>query len=188
MSLIDMKWYALQVQPRCEGRASEALSLKGYEVFSPTYSTKRRRNGLLVERDVPLFPTYLFCRYNRTIPQRIVDSPGIVRFIGFGNSPTPIDDTEIDSIRMLYQSGIRAQPWQFISRGTRVRIVNGALKGVEGIFVQSKGAMRVVLNISLLYRALMVEIDGADIETVTEPRRKTKPPLRPATGRLVWIQ
>ena len=188
MSLIDMKWYALKVQPRCEGRASEALAMKGYEVFSPTYSTKHRRNGLLVEKDVPLFPTYLFCRYNRTIPQRIVDSPGIVRFVGFGNSPLPIDDTEIDSIRTLYHSGVRAQPWQFISHGTRVRIVNGALAGVEGIFVQSKGAMRVILTITLLYRSLMVEVDGADIETVTEPKRKTKPPLRAAAGSYLWTQ
>lgn len=188
MSLIDMKWYALQVQPRCEGLASQALSMKGYEVFSPTYSTKHRRHGLLVEKNVPLFPTYLFCRYNRTIPQRIVDSPGVVRFIGFGNSPVPIDDTEIDSIRTLYHSGVRAQPWQFISQGTRVRIVNGALEGVEGIFVQGKGAMRVILNISLLYRSLMVEVDGADVETITEPKRKTKPPQRAAARIYLWTQ
>lgn len=188
MSLIDMKWYALQVQPRCEGRASHALAQKGYEVFSPTYSTKHRRNGLLVQKDVPLFPTYLFCRYNKTIPQRIVDSPGIVRFVGFGNDPVPLDDTEINSIRTLYQSGVRAQPWQFISYGARVRIVNGALKGVEGIFVQTKGAMRVILNISLLYRSLMIEIEGADIEPVTEPKRKTKPLVRAATGSYLWTQ
>ena len=174
MSLIDMKWYALQVQPRCESRVSTTLSLKGYEVLSPTYSIKQRRNGQLIQKEAPLFPTYLFCRYNQSLPQRIVDSPGIVRFVSFGNTPVPIDDTEINSIRTLYQSGVRAQPWQFIPHGTRVRIVNGALEGVEGIFVESKSAMRVVLNITLLYRSLMIELDGADIETVKVPKRNAK--------------
>lgn len=179
MSLIDMKWYALQVQPRCESRVSQTLSMKGYEVFSPTYSRRQNQNGRLIQKHTPLFPTYLFCQYNSTIRQRMVDSPGVVRIVGFGNSPVPIDDAEINSIQTLYQSGVRAQPWQFIDDGARVRVVNGALKGVEGIFVQSKGAKRVIVNITLLYRSLMVEIDGADIEVLTNPARKITPARAP---------
>jgi len=173
MSLIDMKWYALQVQPRCEARVSMTLSTKGYEVFAPMYSRRQKRNGRLVEIHSPLFPTYLFCQYKSMIRHRMVDSPGVVRIVGFGNTPIPIDDVEMSSLQTLYNSGVRAQPWQFIEDGARVRIVTGALKDVEGIFVQSKGAKRVIVNITLLYRSLMVEIDGADIELLASPARKT---------------
>lgn len=167
MSLIDMKWYALQVRPKWEEHASHSLSMKGYHIFSPTYISRKRRRGRVIEARVPIFPTYLFCRYQSTIRQRMIESPGVVRIVGFGDTPASVDDAEINSMQTLYYSCERAQPWHYIQDGTRVRITSGALKGVEGIFVRAKNSSRVVVNITLLQRSLMVEVDGDDLDPLT---------------------
>ena len=44
--------------------------------------------------------------------------------------------------------------------GQRVRILGGALAGMDGILTREKGASRVVVNVDLLQRAVAVEIDS----------------------------
>lgn len=167
--LIDSKWYALQVKAKWEERVSLALMMKGYDVFAPTFLTKKVRRGRAGQVRVPMFPTYVFCRYDRTIAQRMVESPGVIRLVGFGNQPTSVDDGEIASLQVLYHSGAPASPWQFFKDGQRVRITSGVLKGVEGHFVRDKDARRVIINITLLQRSVMVELDGELIDALPTP-------------------
>ena len=53
-----------------------------------------------------------------------------------------------------------------ISTGQRVRIVRGALTGVEGILVRKKGISRLVLCVSLIMRAVAIEVDEIDVEPI----------------------
>jgi transcription antitermination factor NusG len=166
VSLIDSRWYALQVWSRHEGQVTSLLAKKGYEIFSPTFTVTGQRRGRAHTRDIPMFPGYVFCQYREGIRERIVDCQNVVRIVGFAGRPAPIDDVEIASIQRLYFSGERAYPWQFITGGQRVRIVSGALKGVEGIFIRGKDRHRVIVSIALLQRSVMVEVGGEHIEAV----------------------
>jgi transcription antitermination factor NusG len=168
VSLIDMKWYALHVRPNWETRVSRALAMKGYEVFSPTLTLKKVRRGRVAETRVPMFASYVFCRYRSTITQRIVESRGVVRIVGCGHTPTPVDDSEMASIQTVYASGLHANPAQFFTGGQRIRVVSGVLRGVEGQFVRDKDGGRVIVNVTLLQRSLMVELDDDWIAALPE--------------------
>src|SRR6185437_2962147 len=55
----------------------------------------------------------------------------------------------------------RMLPWPFWQTGQRGRVTGGPLSGVEGIVVNVKEPVRLVLSISLLRRSVLVEIDAA---------------------------
>jgi transcription antitermination factor NusG len=57
-------WFALQVRMRHEAGVVDHLEGKGYEWFLPLYKTQRRWSDRVKEVHSPLFPGYLFCRFN----------------------------------------------------------------------------------------------------------------------------
>jgi len=144
------------------------LSGKGYEQFLPLYAARRYwSDGARVE--LPLFPGYMFCRFDVQKRLPILITPGVLTIVGTGRVPIPVDNAEIAALQMLVSSGIPAQPWRFLHVGKRARIVHGALAGVEGVLVSFKGYDRLVLSISLLQRSVALEIDHDCVEPVAPP-------------------
>ena len=153
------RWYALYVRSRHEKVVESGLKGKGYCAFSPFYRTKRKRVDRIVAIDVPLFPGYVFCHFDSNQRLPILTTPGLVRIVGPGNGPEPVDDTEIASIRTLALSGHPVQPWPFLRSGQRIRLQAGPLRGAEGIFLRVKDEYHLVVSITLLQRAVSVVIE-----------------------------
>jgi transcription antitermination factor NusG len=83
----------------------------------------------------------------------------MVRIVGSGTKPEPVDDDEIASIRTIALSGRPVQPWPFLSSGQRIRIEAGPLVGAEGIFLRVKNEYHLIVSITLLQRALSVVVE-----------------------------
>jgi transcription antitermination factor NusG len=153
------RWYALYVKSRHEKVVEKALRGKGYTVFSPSYSTMRKRVDRIAEIEVPLFPGYVFCHFDSSRRLPILVTPGIVGIVGRGKRPEPVHDSEIASIKTLALSGYPVQPWPFLNSGQRVRLQSGPLMGAEGIFLRIKDEHHLIVSISLLQRAVSVVVD-----------------------------
>ena len=156
-----MVWYALRLKSQHEQSVANCLSYKGYEVFVPSYRTKRRWSDRVIVRDTPLFPGYAFCRLDlapRTAP--VVTTPGVIRILGVGSMPQPVDTAEITAIQTIVASRLPIGPWPYLRQGTRVRISRGPLAGVEGL-VDSVKPERLVVSITLLSRSMVVQVDPA---------------------------
>jgi transcription antitermination factor NusG len=79
--------------------------------------------------------------------------------VGFHNGAASIEESEIERIRRLENSGLPLLPWPAIKDGCRVIVTRGALEGVEGVVTRVKDSFRVVVNMDILRRAVAVEID-----------------------------
>ena len=156
-----MQWYALQVWSRKESYVSGHLQGLGYECFLPTYKCQRKWSDRIKEFEQPLFPGYLFCRFEFENRRPLVMSPGVVQIVGTGRTPLPVADTEIQRIQMAVASEAPRQPWPYIEVGERVRVTYGSLRGLEGVVINLKGSHRVVLSVTLLQRSVAVEVDQA---------------------------
>jgi transcription antitermination factor NusG len=136
------------------------------------YISRRRWSDRTKELEVPLFPGYLFCRFNPQERLPILKTPGMIGIVGTAKTPTPVDSSEISALRTLVNSGIPRQPWPFLKVGQRVRIEYGALAGLEGILQQVKGNNRIILSVSLLQRSVAAEVDSSWITPIhTHPRK-----------------
>ena len=152
-------WRAVQVRSSLETRAFEALSQKGLEVFLPTCPRRRRLSDRWKMVQSPLFPGYLFCRLNPEARLRVLATPGFISVVSFGTEFAVVDETEINSIRAVCDSNLPFGPYPFLREGRKVRVTGGPLKGAEGTILRLKSKVLLVVGITLLQRAVAVELD-----------------------------
>lgn len=167
---VKAQWYAVQVWSRKENYVAAHLQGLGYECFLPTYRCPRKWSDRTKELEQPLFPGYLFCRFDVSNRRPLVMAPGVIQVVGNGKTPIPVAEPEMERIQMAIASEAPREPWPYVEVGERVRVAYGSLRGLEGILINIKGSHRVVLSISLLQRSVAVEVDQAWI-TAADPVR-----------------
>lgn len=172
------RWYALQVRTRWESSTSVLLIGKGYQTLLPTYQVKRNWTGRLKEVNAPLFPGYVFCRFDAQNRLPVLVTPGVISVVGRGKVPVPVEEAEIAALQAVVSSGFRAQPWPFLEVGQKVRIESDPFQGLDGILVQFKGDDRIVLSVSLLRRSVALEIDRSCVRPLGSARGAALEPLR----------
>jgi transcription antitermination factor NusG len=161
-------WYALHVRSRKENYVASQISSQGYECFLPTYRSIRKWSDRVKEVEQPLFPGYLFCRFNYHQRRPLIATSGVMQIVGTGRTAVPVADDEISSLQLALASGLPRQPWPYLEVGQRVRINYGNLRGLEGLLVNLKGNHRVVLSVSLLQRSVAMEVDAMWLTPVEE--------------------
>src|ERR1035438_9760292 len=160
----EYPWYAIRTKARLEPVTLCALNGKGYESFLPTYRSRRKWSDRMVDVENPLFPGYLFSRFDvgRRLP--ILTTPGVLSIVSFGKEPGPVDNDEIEAVRTVLRSGLYAEPCPFLREGERVRIVSGPLTGLDGILEKKKTKHRIVISVTILQRSVSVELDSGWIK------------------------
>lgn len=163
-------WFALQVRSRWEPPTAELLRAKGFEILLPTFTTRRKWSDRVKVVESPLFPGYVFCRFDVHNRLPVLITPGVISVVGRGKTPVAVDPLEIQSIQAAMSSGIHLEPWPYLEVGERVRIKDDVLDGMEGILTSFKGSHRVIISVTLLRRSVALEIDRSRL-TSLEPAR-----------------
>ena len=161
-------WYALHVRPRFEKCVTAHLEGKGYETYLPTYISKYKWCDTVKSLSLPLFPSYVFCHFDIHARLPVVITPGVIAVLGVGKNPSPIDEVELSSIRLITASQLQAQPHPYLAVGETVRVESGPLEGLVGIIVRMKGSDRLVVSLSLVMRSVSVEIERTCVQPVRE--------------------
>jgi transcription antitermination factor NusG len=161
ISVQGWPWFAIQVRTGTEKNSTAILESKGYECFLPVSKLRRRWSDRIKQLDVPLFPGYLFCRFdpNHRLPVLMV--PGVIQVVGIGKTPIPVDDDEIGALQCVGSNGVPALPWPYVNVGKMAQIECGPLRGLTGIVIQIKSEIKLVLSVCLLQRSVAVEVDPA---------------------------
>jgi transcription antitermination factor NusG len=155
-----LPWYVVRVRSNFERVAAASFHEKGFETYLPLYRSRRKWSDRTKEIDVPLFPGYVFSRFDTALRLPILTTPGVVSIVGSNaTGPAAVPEAEIEAIRKLLQSKLPIGPWPFLSAGQHVVVERGPLSGVEGIVVQIKNGFRLVVSVSLLQRSVYAEID-----------------------------
>lgn len=155
----NLAWYALSVRSNSERMVAEALNLKGIDSFLPSIRSLRRWSDRVKEIQSPLFPGYVFARFDCSERIPILTTPAVVSIVGFGNSFTPVSESELAAIHRVLESRAKCEPMPYLNVGQQVVIENGPLAGVSGLLIEIKNTQRLVVSISLLHRSLNVELN-----------------------------
>jgi len=158
---VVLSWFALRVKFRHEKTVSQALRGKGYTEYLPLYRGRHRSGGRFQDVDLPLFPTYVFCRFDPLRRLPILMTPGVFCIVGTSVEPSPVNEEELSTVRHLIASGLHAEPWPFLQVGDPVYVEEGVLRGTHGTLQRLKNEYRLVISVTLLQRSVAVEIDRA---------------------------
>ncbi len=156
-----MEWYAVHTRPWEEAIAESTLQRLGIESFLPQYRQQKliRRKKQTVTG--PLFPGYLFARFDRGTQFRAVNyAHGVRRVVTFGSVPVGVDDEMIESIRTRLTEGYVILPPHSFTPGQVVRIRGGVFHGLEAVFEREMNdRQRVVLLLQALSYHAQVVVD-----------------------------
>jgi len=155
-----LPWFGIRTRSNYEKVAATVLKGKGYDPYLPLYRRPRAASDIQGVSEYPLFPGYVFCRFDARNRLPILMTSGVISVLGFGKEPAPIPDEEIEAIKAVLRSGLPAEPCPYLREGQRIRVRNGSLEGVEGILVKKKNQCRMVVSVTMLQRSISVEIDS----------------------------
>lgn len=167
-------WFALQTKPRNEKQVERLLIHKGYECCLPLYRQRRRWSDRVIEVELPLFPMYIFCRFNPSAMGKAIATPGVTRIVGFGGRPAEVKVEEVEALQLLGQSGCLREPWAYVPDGTLVQVETGPLAGARGNFCSGEDTRRLVISVTLLQRSVAIQLDEKTVISLVENPKEAK--------------
>ena len=163
-----LSWFVVQSKPREEERALHYLKEKGFDTYLPRIEVVSVRKFNNVKTEKPLFPGYLFCRFNKEdeVLAHVRWTKGVKKLLPESVDPIPVEDEVVKAIQSLQQKDgvIRKQQ---LEKEDRIRITRGPMKDILGVFdhwSSDQGRVKVLLNF-INYQA-SVELHHSLIEKV----------------------
>lgn len=185
-----MNWYCLHTKSQKELQVDTyCRQILGVETYYPQlrrYCTVRRVRRLVVG---PLFPRYMFCRFDLACSYRAVRyAPEALDIVRFGGSPAVVEDALIQDLKQWagesYEAGV-ARP--ALSIGEGVEITTGPLRGLTAVILHANDDQdRVAILLSLLKEGAKLTISREwlkPLASVTASR-----PCRAAGSQLASIR
>lgn len=148
-------WLVVYTKPRQESIALENLLRQAYEAWLPMHTCWHRRRGQWHKKVAPMFPRYLILRpgSERQGIASVRSTLGVSGLVRFGHRLATIAEPVVDRLRAV-EAQLAIQPDEHtspFSTGDCVRLVDGPLRGLEGI-VACAARDRVAVLLTLLGR------------------------------------
>ncbi len=155
--------------------AQTSLEREGLETFFP--KLKRKRTIRRVRRWVtsPLFPCYLFAKFDADRQSRLVKyANGVTNIVSFGGKPAIVDELLLAGIRAHCEPStdnftpdtVTVGPVKF-TPGEIVEIQAGPLRGLQGIFEREMSdSERVIILLDALAKGARVQVERELLEKV----------------------
>jgi transcription antitermination factor NusG len=151
----DLPWSVVHVRSRQEKLVARFLRTREVPFYLPQVERKVKRAGRTFTSHLPLFPGYVFVRrapgletiWQTNVIVAVLDVPDQDRL-----------SEELGQIRLLQEAGATMTPLlpDFVP-GDPVRITEGAFRDYVGVVVREKGALRLVVSVSILKKSVAVE-------------------------------
>lgn len=161
-------WYVIQTKPKKEEEATNYLSTKGIEIFSPFMESFGYRNGRIGKELKPLFPGYIFGKFDLEVNYPLVRwGKGVKCVLGFGGYPVPLAEEVIRILKERTDEKNIVKVSRDFKPNEVVRIKAGPLKDLMGIFDRwVSDTERVRILLSLIGYQPEVEIHYSMLEKV----------------------
>lgn len=166
--LDQARWYAVRTRSRHEKLVARQLESQGIQSFLPVITKISKWSDRQKEVELPLFSGYAFVRLDHGSNDRVrvLQTQGVVNFVGVQGAGIPIPDQEIENINTLLASKVSYQERPYLQVGQRVRVCGGALDGMEGILAAEHSDRSLVISVGLIQRSLSVRVAGYNVEPI----------------------
>jgi len=162
-------WFAIWTRSRQEKVAASRLEAIGIPHYLPLTTELRQWSDRKQRVTLPLFSGYLFVQMNPLDRRnlQVLNVPGVAGFVGNSKGPLPIPDQQVEAIRKVLCEQVECTVLPLLEEGDRVRVVRGALAGLEGRLIRSNSASRLLISVQAIHKSLSVNIARQDIEPLS---------------------
>jgi transcriptional antiterminator NusG len=171
----NSKWFVIhtysgyenKVKTNLEHRVTSMdMADKIFRIVVPTEEEVEIKNGQRRTVQKKIFPGYVLVEMEMEDDSWYVvrNTPGVTSFVGFGNTPTPLPETEVQAILKQMREE-KPQVRVTYKKGDRVKIIDGPFAEFMGTIDEvneEKTKLRVL--VSMFGRETPVELDFLQVE------------------------
>jgi transcriptional antiterminator RfaH len=164
-------WYVIRTHPRQELRVQQNLRAGGIESFVPMMRAPRTRRARKYTNAAPLFPQYLFGRFD--LAPRLHDvcfTRGVHSVVHAGSRPATIDDGFIGLLRSRMDANGLIQVGEPLQPGERVIVADGPFLALAGVVERMLPEReRVIVLLTAVQAAVRVQLAADDVRRISPP-------------------
>jgi transcriptional antiterminator RfaH len=157
-----MNWYVIYIKRKCEESTALQLRNAGIEALNPKIRAKKYIRGKYLTVIEPLFPGYIFARFDPENHGHMIKYTRGVKFIVGKQNPLVVPHEIIDTILERMEGDIVTPVSEKLKSGDRVLIKEGPFANFYGIFERDvPGRERAMILLEALH--YKVEIESVSI-------------------------
>ncbi|MEI6638187.1 MAG: UpxY family transcription antiterminator [Chlorobium sp.] len=155
-----LHWYAVYVRSRYEKKVHQILLEQEVVSFLPMLDTWKQWSDRKKKVSEPLFRGYVFVQIDiRKEHIKVLDTEGVVKFIGIRRTPSIIAAKDIDWLRKLVREpDAITRTVASLPAGQRVRVLAGPFKDFEGVVVKEGRESRFIVFFDSIMQGVEVSI------------------------------
>ncbi|UCD14954.1 MAG: UpxY family transcription antiterminator [Candidatus Omnitrophota bacterium] len=159
------QWYVLYTKAKHEKFVENELLKRKIEAFTPKVNLRRRWSDRVKYIEEPLFKSYCFAKFSLENKRNILSRTGVVNIVRFNNQYIPVEDSIINSLKLLVKNKVRLDPCPYFKVGNRVEIKKGPLKGLIGYIEEKRNKnTTLVVTVDAILSSVRCIIDIACVD------------------------
>ncbi|MDE3080197.1 MAG: transcriptional activator RfaH [Paracoccaceae bacterium] len=165
----DAPWYAAQLRPNGLNMALRGLARQGFELFLPKIRSNPKRVAGTVLPWVPLFPGYLFVRFDPERPawRAINSTRGVTRLLGHAETgPRPVPAGLVEALQLRCNENGLLTTVEDLAPGDRVRLLTGPFSDLVAEIEAIAPDRRIWLLLDLMGRKTRVGVRIEDLARI----------------------
>jgi transcriptional antiterminator RfaH len=165
---METQWYVIHTKPGNECRVETNLFNQEIEVFLPRLETFQYSNEKMVQKIKPLFPSYLFAKFDIDVHYyKVKWTRGVSKILGVGNEPIPISEKVIQTIKTRGGENNLVKLNDGLEVGNIVQFTSGPFRDLLGVFDKKMSdGKRVRVLLSLIGVDVPVQVSRWQIKKV----------------------
>ena len=167
------KWIAVYTKSRHEKVVIQELENKNIEAYCPIFKERRQWSDRKRWVEFPLFRSYVFAKIELKNSLYILQAMGVHHIIKFQGNISIIPNEIIQNIKSMIDGGFTVEQVEYFVKGDEVIVVDGPLKGMDGIVVKIKNENKLVLKVAAIQQAIAVQIHPGYLK----PKKKHVNPI-----------
>lgn len=164
MSASAGEWYVCHTRPRREKKFAALMQAESFEHYLPLINSTRRYPSGTKRFTKPLFPGYVFAKVPQAGKPRIFQQDLLARAIPVDNEARFLG--QLEDVRKIVSSGVEMTVIPLLTRGRRVRLIGGALHGLEGLVDDASNPQGVVISVDVLRRGLLLKVPAEGLHVL----------------------
>ena len=152
-------WYAIYTRPHHEKEVYRKLQEQKITAYLPLLKTIKQWSDRKKRVEEPLFRCYIFVQIQTREYYRVLNTPGVIRYVTFEGKAVAIPENQINMVKnFLEQDMVVEEVQDLLYNGAYVEIVAGPLSGTSGELIDFAGKKRVIIRLEEIGKSLVVSV------------------------------
>jgi len=162
---MSKEWFILQFKPKSHLKAEINLVRQGFETFLPLHATTSRKASRFINTSQPLFPGYMFVRFNRAETEwhKINNTYGVSRLITFNSILQSIPTVFVDHLMRRYDLSGKLLPIQSLKKGDQVTVLKGPFANFIATVEKYEADQRIWILMDLMGRKTKIQTSSDNL-------------------------